>query len=162
MPRRAAWLKSQGGNVIANVACAAVENIKILAKLGDGKISVAGAMDLAGRTNCALVGSLVAAGKGMAVGGTIGAAFGPVGVAIGGFIGATVGGIAGSAIGDAMWSSIRESDTRLMGRARSPIESILSGAKKCASEVYTVARNVASCAKSALSGIGMAVKSLFS
>ena len=134
-----AALKSQRGNVIANVACAAVENIKILAKLGDGKISVAGAMDLAGRTNCALVGSLAAAGKGMALGATIGAACGPVGAAVGGFLGAAAGGIAGSAMGEAIWS----------------------GAKKCASAVCNVARSVASSAKSVLRGIGMAAKSLF-
>ncbi len=135
-----AALKSQKGNVIANVACTAVENIKILAKLGDGKISVGKAMDLAGRTNCALVGALAAAGKGMAIGATIGAACGPVGAAVGGFLGAAAGGIAGSAMGEAIWT----------------------GAKKCASAVCNVARNVVSCAKSALSGIGRAVKSLFS
>ena len=160
-----AALMKQGGNVIANVACAAVENLKILSKLGNGEISVHGAMDLAGRTNCALVGSLVAAGKGMAVGSTIGAAFGPVGVAIGGFIGAMVGGIAGSAIGEAMWSSIRESDTRLpegaVGLPKSPIESILSGAKKCAGVARNVVRNVVASTKSTLRGIGRALKSLF-
>ena len=135
-----AALKSQKGNVIANVACVAVENIKILAKLGDGKMSVSEAMDQAGRTNCALVGSLAAAGKGMALGATIGAACGPVGAAVGGFLGAAAGGIAGSAMGAAIWS----------------------GAKKCASTVCNVARSVVSSAKSVLSGMGRVLKSFFS
>lgn len=102
-----AALKTARANVIANAACAAVENVKILARLGSGEIDGRTALDEAGRTNCALVGSLALAGKGATAGAAIGAAFGPVGMAIGGVIGGVVGGIAGSAVGQAIYEGAK-------------------------------------------------------
>ena len=100
-------LKAAKGNVIANAACAAVENVKILAKLGSGEINGTEALDLAGKTNCALVGSLAGAAKGASAGAAIGAALGPVGAAVGGFIGGVVGGSAGSTVGHAIYEGAK-------------------------------------------------------
>lgn len=103
-----AALKSVKGNVIANAACAAVENVKIIAKLGSGELTGAEALDAAGRANCSLVGSLALAAKGAGVGATIGAALGPVGAAVGGFIGGVVGGIGGSVVGEAVYEGAKK------------------------------------------------------
>ena len=102
-----AALKSAKGNVIANVACAAVENLKVVAKVGRGEVTGKEALDLAGRTNCALVGSLAGAAKGAAAGASVGAALGPVGVAVGGFVGGVVGGLAGSVVGEAVYAGAK-------------------------------------------------------
>lgn len=101
-------VKSVKGNVIANAACAAVENFKIIKMLGSGDINCAEALDLAGRTNCALIGSLAGAAKGAGVGATVGAALGPVGMAIGGFLGGVAGGIAGSVVGEAVYEGAKK------------------------------------------------------
>ena len=100
-------LKTVKGNVIANAACAAVENLKVVAKVGRGEITGKEALDLAGRTNCALVGSLVGAAKGAAAGASVGAALGPVGVAVGGFVGGVAGGLAGSVVGEALYAGAK-------------------------------------------------------
>lgn len=103
-----AAIKSVKGNVIANAACAAVENLKIVTKLGFGEISGTEALDLAGRTNCSLVGSLVIGAKGASVGATIGMALGPVGAAVGGFVGGVAGCIAGSVVGEAVYEGAKK------------------------------------------------------
>lgn len=99
--------KGARANVIANVACAAVENIKIIGKLGLGEITTSEALDLAGNTNCALAGSLIMAGKGGAIGASIGAALGPVGAAVGGFVGSVAGAVAGSVVGQAVYAGAK-------------------------------------------------------
>ena len=103
-----AALKSVKGNVIANAACAAVENVKIIAKLGSGELTGAEALDAAGRANCSLVGSLALAAKGAGIGASIGAALGPVGAVVGGFVGGVVGGIGGSVIGEAIYEGAKK------------------------------------------------------
>lgn len=101
-------LKAVKGNVIANAACAAVENAKIIAKLGSGEISGKQALDMAGETNCSLVGSLALAAKGASAGAAVGAALGPVGAAVGGVIGGVLGGIAGSTVGRAIYTGAKK------------------------------------------------------
>lgn len=132
-----AALKGAKGNVIANVACAAVENLKVIHKLGTGEVTAKEALDLAGRTNCALVGSLACAAKGATVGATIGSALGPVGAAVGGFVGGVACGIAGSVVGEAVYA----------------------GAKKICKAVGKVA---AGCVKGACRVVGRVAKALFS
>lgn len=102
-----AALKSMKSNVIANAVCVAVENIKILGKLGTGEITGPEALDLAGNANCALAGSLILGGKGAALGASIGAALGPVGAAVGGFIGGVAGAVAGSTVGQAVYAGAK-------------------------------------------------------
>lgn len=102
-----AVMKSAKSNVIAAAACAAVENVKILAKVGRGEVTGVEALDLAGRANASLVGSLALGAKGAAVGASIGSALGPVGTAVGGVIGGVVGGIAGSTVGEAVYQGAK-------------------------------------------------------
>ena len=93
--------------VITNIACVAIENIKILFKLAKGVITPMQALDLMARTTVSTITGMVAAGKGMFIGAALGLAFGPVGVIIGGIIGGTVGYLAGSTVGDLIYSGVK-------------------------------------------------------
>lgn len=138
-----AAMKSAKGNIIGNAVCVAVENAKILWKLGKGEITGEKALDLAGRANTALVGSLALGTKGAALGAAIGTALGPVGTAVGGVIGGVLGGIAGSVVGEAVYE----------------------GAKKVCKTVAhvatTMAKGVVSCAKSVCRGVGRVFSAIF-
>ena len=125
------FCKSAKSSAIATAACAAVENIKIIGKLGMGEITPGEALDLAGSTNCALAGSIILAGKGGAIGATLGAALGPVGAAVGGFVGSMVGAVAGSTIGQAIYAG-----AKAIGRAVcSAGKAICRGIAKVASKL---------------------------
>lgn len=102
-----AFCKSAKSSAIATAACAAVENIKIIAKLGLGEITPTEALDMAGSTNCALAGSVILAAKGGAIGATLGSVLGPVGTAVGGFVGGMVGAVAGSTLGQAIYAGAK-------------------------------------------------------
>lgn len=103
-----AALKSVRSNVIANTVCAAVENVKIISKLGKGEITGKQALDMAGSTNCAMVGSIALGTKGAAIGATVGSALGPVGTCIGGVVGGVVGAAAGSVVGQAAYEGAKK------------------------------------------------------
>ena len=86
--------------VFANIACIAVENIKIIAKIANGELSMQEGLYKMEEIAVAMIGGFVLMGKGAAIGGTIGLVFGPVGVAIGSFIGGTIGYMMGSKAGE--------------------------------------------------------------
>ncbi len=121
--------KSAKASSIATAACAAVENIKIIGKLGVGEITPEEALDMAGSTNCALAGSVILAAKGATVGSAIGAVFGPFGAAVGGFVGSVAGAVAGSTIGQAVYNG-----------AKTICRTVCSVAKKIGSGIARVAR----------------------
>lgn len=86
--------------VFANIACIAVENIKIIAKIANGELSMQEGLYKMEEIAVAMIGGFVLMGKGAAIGGTVGLVFGPVGVAIGSFIGGTIGYMMGSKAGE--------------------------------------------------------------
>lgn len=92
---------------IANVACVSIENIKILAKVATGELTMTQAMDQMGRTSISMVYSI---GWG-AVGWNIGVAalswIPIVGPVVGGLVGGLVGSMAGSKFGTAVYSGIK-------------------------------------------------------
>lgn len=119
--------------VIGNLACLAVENIKIFSELGSGKISSKEALDRSCNNTCALLGSL-------AVGTEFAAA---VGTALAPGIGTVVGGVVGSLVGS------------VGGHA------IYQGAKAAVRAVGNFVSRVASSVGSAVSCTWSAVKNLF-
>jgi phage tail tape-measure protein len=80
--------------------CIAVENIKIIAKIANGELSMQEGLYKMEEIAVAMIGGFVLMGKGAAIGGTVGLVFGPVGVAIGGFVGGTIGYMLGSKAGE--------------------------------------------------------------
>ncbi|TWG88502.1 hypothetical protein L602_001200000950 [Cupriavidus gilardii J11] len=96
-------LKNTPPGRIAAVAFIALENIKVLWKLGRREITRDEALNAMGETTTVALVSLVAASKAGAVGAAIGTVFGPVGTFIGGFVGGVIGGMAGSVAGKALY-----------------------------------------------------------
>lgn len=103
--------KATPAGVIANIACVGIENVKILAKIVSGELSVTKGIDQMGRVTTSMVGGLWGMAKGAAEGAAIGAkltgwipVIGP-GLAVAtGFVGGMVGYFGGSKLGDAVYS----------------------------------------------------------
>lgn len=128
-----AALKRASLGTISTLACVAVENVKILNKLGKGEITPSQALDQSGDNTCALLGSL-AMGADFAVKGT--ALFPGIGTVLGALVGGAIGHMGGHAI--------------------------YTGAKRAVKAVGNfISRTVAS-TKSAISRTWSAVKSWFS
>lgn len=94
--------------VIANIACVGIENVKVLAKIASGDLSVTQGLDQMGRVTTSMVGGLC----GMAKGATIGASLtawvpvvGPGLAVVSGFVGGMVGYFAGSKVGETVYSA---------------------------------------------------------
>lgn len=99
--------KGTSVGTIANIACVSIENIKILAKVAIGEISMMQAMDQMGRTSVSMVYSLGWGATGMAIGVTALSWIPIVGPVVGGLIGGLVGGIAGSKFGSTVYNGLK-------------------------------------------------------
>lgn len=97
--------------VIANIAAVGIENIKILAKIASGDLSVTKGLDQMGRISVSMMAGLCA----IKVGAVIGASLvgwipvvGPVAAVATGFVGGMVGYFAGSKIGEAVYNGAKK------------------------------------------------------
>ena len=126
-------LKGGSGNVCANVAFVAIENVKVAKQVADGKLTVHEGLEVMAQTTGACVAGIAVAAKGGAiVGSALGSVIGPWGTAIGGFVGNAAGYIAGSTIGGV----------------------VMQGAKALYDGARNVVKNVAS---AVVNGIGSAL-----
>ena len=92
---------------IANIACVAVENVKILALAAEDELTPGEALDEMGRNTTAMCCGMCFAVKGMAIGA---AAFGVIpviGPIIGGFAGGVAGYAAGSGVGQKVYGAVK-------------------------------------------------------
>lgn len=149
--------KATPAGVIANIACVGIENVKILAKIASGDLSVTKGLDQMGRTTTSMVGGLWGMAQGVALGAKVGCG---VGMALTGFIpvvgpafavasiftGAMVGYFGGSKLGDAIFSAGK----KVAGAAKSVAKAAWNGVK-------SVGRAIGSGIKSA----GRAIASIF-
>ena len=114
--------KATPAGVIANIACVGIENVKVLAKVASGELSVTKGIDQMGRVTTSTVGGLCGMAKGATVGAGIGAAVpilgAPLAVA-GGLVGGMVGYFAGSKAGDVMYEAVKKvaSGAKAVGKA---------------------------------------------
>lgn len=92
---------------IANIACVSIENIKILAKVAAGELTMSQAMEQMGRTSVSMVYSLGWGAAGMGIGAAALSWIPIVGPVVGGLVGGLVGGMAGSKFGSAVYSGIK-------------------------------------------------------
>lgn len=103
--------KGTPASLIANIACVGVENVKILAKVASGELSVAKGIDHMGRATSSMVGGIAGAAKGLVVGKAAGAllagipVIGPPLAIATGVVGGMVGYFGGSKLGDAVYSA---------------------------------------------------------
>lgn len=105
---------------IANIACVAVENVKILGKVATGDLTLTEGLDQMGQTTTAMCCGLTCMPGGAAIG-AIALSWIPfVGPVVGGLVGGVLGYTAGSKVG----------------------QTIFNGAKKVAKGVFNVAKSV--------------------
>lgn len=93
--------------VLANIACVGIENIKILAKVATGEITMSQALDQMGRTSVSMVYGLGWGAAGMGIGAWALSCIPFVGPVVGGLIGGMVGYMAGSKFGEAVYTGLK-------------------------------------------------------
>ena len=132
-------LKGGSGNICANVAFVAIENVKVAKQVADGKLTVHEGLEVMAQTTGACVAGIAVAAKGGAiVGSALGSVIGPWGTAIGGFVGNAAGYIAGSTIGGVVMQGAKA----LYDGARNVVKNVASAAKSLASEAVNFAGSV--------------------
>ena len=140
-------LKGGSGNVCANVAFVAIENVKVAKQVADGKLTVHEGLEVMAQTTGACVAGMAVAAKGGAiVGSALGSVIGPWGTAIGGFVGNAVGYMAGSTISGAVMQGVKT----LYDGARSVVKNVASAV---VNGIGSVVNTVASIGSSICSGV---------
>lgn len=120
--------KATPAGVIANIACVGIENVKILAKIASGDLSLTKGLDQMGRVTTSMVGGLWGMAKGAAMGAKLTAWIPVVGPALAvatGFVGGMVGYFGGSKIGDAIYYAGK----KVAGVAKSVAKAAVNGLK---------------------------------
>ena len=136
--------KGTGTGVFANIAFVAIENMKIIGKIGTGELTLQEGIYEAGKTTASCVAGIAASAKGSAIiGAAIGTVLGPVGTAVGGFVGGTVAYIAGSKVTE----SVVKGAKKIYEKGVEVVKSIASG-------IVSVGRSVVSVGRSIVNGIG--------
>lgn len=112
--------------VIANTVCVAVENIKILAKVATGELTLTEALEMMGRTSVAMVYG-IGWGAAGAVAGAAALSWIPiVGPVVGGLVGGMLGYMAGSKFGEAVFSGVKAVAKGVVGVCKTAWEGIKS------------------------------------
>ncbi|MDE7195804.1 MAG: hypothetical protein K2N69_02150 [Helicobacter sp.] len=119
-----AALKGISSSSWANVAFVAVENLKIAADIGRGKLSVEKGIEKMGESTASAVAGIAAAAKGTTIGASVGAVLGPVGSAVGGFVGGTLGYMAGSEVGKAVYEGVKVARKRVVESVKSAVKAV--------------------------------------
>ena len=119
-----AALKGISSSSWANVAFVAVENLKIAADIGRGKMSVEQGIEKMGESTASAVAGIAAAAKGTAIGASVGAVLGPVGSTVGGFVGGTLGYMAGSEVGKAVYEGVKVARKRVVESVKSAVKAV--------------------------------------
>ena len=126
--------KATPAGVIANIACVGIENVKILAKIASGEISVTKGIDQMGRVTTSMVGGLLGMAKGAVLGAKLTGwipVIGPGLAVVTGFIGGMVGYFGGSKLGNAVYSAGK----KVAGAAKTVAKAAWSGIKSVGSTV---------------------------
>ncbi|KPG92052.1 hypothetical protein AEQ67_28330 [Pseudomonas sp. RIT-PI-q] len=135
-------LKRTPAGQIANIACIALSNTKILYQLATGQLSKEEALNRMGQTTTSAVCAIAAGSHGSAIGMAIGTVFGPPGIAAGGFIGGMIGGMAGGIVGDQLFEagkSLVKTSVAVVNRVTS---SVVEGAKNLARSLGNFAKGL--------------------
>lgn len=93
--------------IIANIVCVSIENIKILAKVATGELTMSQAMEQMGRTTVSMIYGLGWGVIGSGVGALALSWIPVVGPFLGGVVGGMVGYMAGSKFGEAVYTGIK-------------------------------------------------------
>lgn len=121
--------KGTPAGTLANIAFVAIENVKVLVKVGNGELTLKEGFEKMEQTTVATVAGIAASVKGTAIGAAIGSVLGPVGTVVGGFIGGTVGYIAGSKVGEIVVKGVQKVREKAIEVVKEVGSMIASGAK---------------------------------
>ncbi len=91
--------KGTPATIIATMSTVAIENSKIIYKIGTGELSLKEGFYKAEQLSLATIAGVMASSDIGVIGATIGTVFGPIGSMVGGFLGSSIGYFAGSAVG---------------------------------------------------------------
>jgi hypothetical protein len=144
--------KTTPAGVIANIACVGIENVKILAKIASGDISVTKGLDQMGRTTVSMVGGLWTMAKGAEIGAGVGASLawipvlGPALPVVTGFVGGMVGYFGGSKLGEGIYNAGKK---------------LASAAKTVAKVAWNGVKNVGRAIGNGIKNVGRALAGLF-
>ena len=137
--------KATPAGVIANIACVGIEDVKILAKIASGDISVTKGLDQMGRVTTSMVGGLFGMAKGAAFGASLTGWIPVVGVPLGiatGFIGGMVGYFGGSKLGETVYNTGKRIASAARTVAKAAWNGVKSAGRAVSSGVKAVVRGV--------------------
>lgn len=121
--------KGTPAGTVANIAYVAVENVKIIRKIGTGELTFKEGCEKMEQTTVATIAGIATSTEGAMIGGTIGTIFGPVGAAVGGFIGGTIGYMAGSKVGETIIKEVQ----KIREVAKNVVKTVWEGTKSVVS-----------------------------
>lgn len=133
--------KDTPAGVIANVVCVGIENVKILAKIASGDLSVTRGLDQMGRVSTSMVGGLWGMTKGAAAGAKLTGwvpMVGPGLAVVTGFVGGMVGYFGGSKLGDAIYSAGK----RVAGAAKTVAKAAVNGLRSVGRAAMNTVKSV--------------------
>lgn len=139
--------KATPAGVIANIACVGIENVKILAKIASGDLSVTKGLDQMGRVTTSMVGGLWGMAKGAVLGAKLTGwipVIGPGLAVVTGFVGGMVGYFGGSKIGDAIYSAGKKVAGAAKTVAKAAWEGVKSAGRAIGNGIKSAGRAVAS------------------
>ncbi len=113
-------------STIANIACVAVENVKILGKVACGELTVAEGLDMAGQTTTSMAFGLGWGATGTAVGAAAFSWIPVVGPVVGGLVGGMVGYMGGSKFGETIYKGAKKLVSAGVGLVKSAWEGVKS------------------------------------
>ncbi len=129
-PLKAVIPKGTPISTIANIACVAVENVKILGKVATGDLTMTEGLELMGQTSTAMYCGLSCAPFGAAVG-SLALSFIPiVGPIVGGLVGGSLAYTAGSKFGETVFNGVKtiaKAGVGLVKKAASGVRRVFSG-----------------------------------
>lgn len=135
--------KETPAGVIANIACVGVENVKILAKIASGELSITKGLDHMGRTTTSMVGGLWGMAKGAAIGAELTGwipVVGSVCAVVTGFVGGMIGYFGGSKVGDTVYATGKKVASAAKTVAKAAWNGIKSAANTAVNMVKSAGR----------------------
>lgn len=124
---------------IANIACVAVENIKILGKIAVGDLTLAEGLDQMGQTSTAMYCGLTCMAGGAATGAAALSWIPVVGPVVGGLAGGVLGYMGGSAFGETIYNGAKKmvkAGATLAKKAADGIRNVASGIKDFITDLW--------------------------
>lgn len=138
--------KMTPAGVIANIACVGIENVKILAKIASGELSMTKGLDQMGRVTTSMIGGLWGMAKGVAISAKMTVWIPVVGPALAvttGFVGGMIGYFGGSKLGDTLYNAGKKVAGVAKSVAKTAVNGLKSAGRAVASGLKSARRAVA-------------------